>query len=148
MTDQTQWKFDPAEMDQLLSGIGHNTLLGQRYRAHGPDWVELAMPWDERLVGDEASGALASGPIIALMDNTAGTSVWLRRGERLPQVTVDLRIDYLRPSRRGETLISRCECYGLSGSIAFVRGIAYETSPDDLVCQVAGTFMILEGSAA
>ena len=36
------------------------------------------MDWREDLVGDTATGILASGPIVALMDSCAGASVWAR----------------------------------------------------------------------
>ncbi|HEX7855628.1 MAG TPA: PaaI family thioesterase [Sphingobium sp.] len=141
-------QFDPAAFEALLSGHGHNSLLGHRYHAHGPDWVELAMPWQEALVGDRATGAFAAGPVISLMDNTAGTAVWMKRGGFLSQVTVDLRVDHVRPIATGATLIARCTCYRLSGPIAFVRGVGYDVSPDDPACQVNGTFMLIEGQGA
>lgn len=143
MNAESHWKFVPAELDAVLSSVGHNARLGHRYHAHGPGWIELAMPWQDELAGD--AGSLASGPIVALMDNAAGTAVWLKRGGYLPQVTIDLRIDYLRPPTPGATLISRCECYHMTPAVAFSRGIAYERSADDPACHVAATFMLLGG---
>lgn len=147
LTGNSQWRFLPQELDEVLVGKGHNALLGQRYHAHGPDWIELAMPWQKGLTGRQGAGALAAGPIITLMDNGTGVAVWLKRGGYFAQVTIDLRVDFLRPTTRGETLICRCECYKLTPSIGFSRGIAYETSPDDPVCHAVGTFMLLEGQA-
>lgn len=147
MTGNSDWRFVPQELDDVLAGKGHNELLGQRYHAHGPDWIELAMPWQERLTDGQGGGAFAAGPIITLMDNGTGVAIWLKRGGYLAQVTIDLRVDFVRPATRGETLISRCECYKLTPTIGFARGIAYETSLDDPVCHAAGTFMLLEGQA-
>ncbi|MCB2077336.1 MAG: PaaI family thioesterase [Novosphingobium sp.] len=143
MTSETDWTFVPAELDAFLSDKGHNALLGIRYHAHGPGWVELAMAWQEGLVGDEGEGSLASGPMMTLMDNAAGTSIYLRRGGYLPQVTLDLRVDYLRPTRRGADLICRTECISMSPTIAMTRGVAYEHSPDDPACHVTASFMLL-----
>jgi len=145
LAGETGWKFVPDELDAVLSNIGHNALLEHRYHAHGPDWIELAMPWQDGLAGGGAIGTIASGPIIALMDNAAGTAVWLKRGGYLPQVTIDLRVDHLRPPIRNAMLISRCECYRMSPTVAFARGIAYETSADDPACHVTAAFMLLEG---
>ena len=145
MAGNTGWKFVPQELDAMLSGFGHTSLLGHRYHAHGPDWIELAMPWQDGFVGDDAAGTIAAGPVIALLDNTAGTAIWLKRGGYLPQVTIDLRVDYLRPVKPGTTLISRCECYSIAPSVAYTRGVAYETSVDDPACHVAAAFMLLEG---
>lgn len=143
LTSNADWKFVPAELDEFLADKGHNALLGIRYHAHAPDWIELEMPWQERLVGDWATGSFASGPAMALMDNTAGTSIYMKRGGYLPQVTLDMRVDYLRATERGTSLICRCECYKMTPSIAFTRGISYERSPDDPACHVTATFMLL-----
>ena len=39
-------------------------------------------------------------------------------GHFQPIVTIDLRLDYLRPALKGETVIARCECYKLTRQIA------------------------------
>lgn len=124
---------------------GHGAKLGVTYRAHGPDWCELALPYDPALIGDVESGVLASGPIVALMDMATSISVWLRRGAFHPHATLDLRIDYLRPARPGRTVIGRGECYRVTRSIGFVRGQAHDGDPADPLAHVAGTFMFMEG---
>ena len=126
---------------------GHGAALGLTYHAHGPDWVELALPYDERLIGDPSSGVLASGPIVTMMDNATSLSVWVKRGFFAPQATVDLRVDYLRPATPGKTVIGRGECLRLTRSIAFVRGVAYDDSIDDPLAHVAGTFMMMDAAA-
>lgn len=143
MSANAAWTFVPAELDEFLSDKGHNALLGIRYHAHAPEWVELEMPWAERLVGDRIAGSLASGATMTLMDNTAGSSIYLKRGGYLPQVTLDLRADYIRPAKARASLICRCECFRLTGSTALTRGIAYDATPDDPVCHVTATFMLL-----
>lgn len=53
--------FDPERFAR--SGIGgHGARLGLAYHAHGPDWVELALPYDPALIGDPARKVIASGP--------------------------------------------------------------------------------------
>ena len=140
--------FDPARVTKMLTRYGHGGWLGMRYHGHGEDWVELALPWREELVGVAATGVLASGPIISLMDNATSLSVWTRRGTFTPQVTVDLRVDYVRAAVPGRTVIGRGECYKLTRNIAFVRGVAYDQHLEDPVAHVVGTFMTLDGAAA
>jgi uncharacterized protein (TIGR00369 family) len=135
-------KFDPKEI--LARRIGHAGVLGMTYRAHGPDWAELALPYDPRLVGDVETGVLASGPILATMDLATGIAAWLKRGQFVPQATLDLRIDYLRPARPGETVIARGECYRLTRTIAFVRGQAHDGDASDPLAHVAGTFIVTD----
>lgn len=126
---------------------GHAAALGMRYHAHGADWVELALPYDERLIGDPSNGVLASGPIVTMMDMATSMSVWVKRGVFAPQATVDLRVDYLRPATPGRTVIGRGECLRLTRSIAFVRGVAYDDAIGDPLAHVAGTFMMMDAAA-
>lgn len=143
MSGDADWTFAPADLDEFLVDKGNNKLLGIRYNAHASGWIELAMPWDERFLDDPAIGGLATGAIMTLMDNAAGCSIYLKRGGFLPQVTIDLRADYLRPTRPSSKLICRSECFRLTGATALARGIAYEDTPDDPACHVTATFMLL-----
>ena len=126
---------------------GHGARLGIRYHAHGPGWVELALPYHVDLIGQPDSGVIASGPIVALMDMATSLAIWRRRGRFVPQATLDLRVDYLRPARPGHTVIGHGECYALKRSISFVRGQAHDGDPDDPVAHVSGTFMNLDAPA-
>lgn len=136
--------FDVERFFAMRHG-GHGSELGIGYHAHGPDWAELTLPYAPALVGDPASGVLASGPILALMDMATSVGVWLRLGAFHVHATLDLRIDYLRPAAPGRTVIGRGECYRITRSIAFVRGQAHDGDPADPLAHVAGTFMSMEG---
>ncbi|MFN3475607.1 MAG: PaaI family thioesterase [Blastomonas sp.] len=136
--------FDPSMFQTMMSAHGHGGHLGIRYHAHGGNWVELALPYSEALVGDVDSGVIASGPIISLMDNATSLSVWTAIGKFRPQVTLDLRVDYMRPATPGKTVFGRGECYKTTRSMAFVRGVAHDGDPDDPVAHVAGTFIRVE----
>ena len=134
--------FEPEKIAALMCGRAHAAFLGMHYRAHGGDWIELALPWREDLVGVAETGVFASGPIISLLDNATSMSVWCRNGAFRPQVTLDLRVDYMRAAARGATLIGRGECYRVKRSVAFVRGMAHDGDPADPVAHVVGTFML------
>ena len=123
---------------------GHGGALGIGYRAHGPDWAELTLPWSAELVCQPETGVIASGPIITLMDMATSLAVWLKRGEFVPHATLDLRVDYLRPATPERIVIGRGECYRLTRTIAFVRGQAHDGDTDDPLAHVAGTFMSTE----
>lgn len=124
---------------------GHGGRLGIEYVDHGADWAEIALPYSPDLVGDPASGVIASGPILALMDMAASIGVWLKLGAFHAHATLDLRVDYLRPATPGRTVIGRGECYRITRSIAFVRGQAHDGDPADPIAHVAGTFMSIGG---
>ena len=134
--------FDPKQFFALARKVGHGQALGLEYRASGEDWVELALPWKEQLVGVAETGVLASGAIVSLLDTCGGTSVWQAMGHFQPIVTIDLRLDYLRPALKGETVIARCTCDKMTRQIAFVSGIAHTGDENRPVARAVGTFML------
>ena len=134
--------FDPFRFVELARRVGHGKALGLEYRGSGPDWMELALPWREELVGVPETGVLASGVIVSLLDTAGGASVWMKLGRFVPIVTLDLRIDYMRPAVKGETVIARCECVKMTRQIAFVRGVAHGGDPDRPIAHCAATFML------
>ena len=133
--------FDPALFFKLAGSVGHGRALQLEYRDSGDQWIELALPWREELVGVAETGILASGAIVSLVDMAGGASVWMTLGKFVPVVTIDLRLDYFRPAMKGETVIARCECTKLTRRVAFVRGIAHGGDPARPIAQATGTFM-------
>lgn len=133
--------FDPALIMRMISQFGHGGHLGMEYASHSVEWVELSIGWREDLVGDPDSGVLASSAIISLMDNATSLAIWNRLGEFRPQVTMDLRLDYLRPSPKGAKVFGRGFCYHLTHSMAFVRGIAHNGDIDEPLAYATGTFI-------
>lgn len=140
MTDA--FAFDPVRFFNPMRG--HGGRLGIGYRSHGADWCELELPWREDLVGDPATGVLASGPILTLMDMATSAAIWVKRSAFVPQATLDLRVDYLRPATPGKTVVGRGECYRITRSVGFVRGMAHDGDAADPLAHVAGTFMFTE----
>jgi uncharacterized protein (TIGR00369 family) len=137
-------RFDPELFMTYVRKAGHSGALGIAYVAHGDDWAELSLPYDDRLVGMPESGIIASGPIVSLMDMATGLAIWIRLGKFRHQATLDLRVDYLRPARPGQAIIGRGTCYGITRSVGFVRGLAHDGDPADPVANVTGTFMFTD----
>ena len=135
--------FNPHLFGKLMARLGHTGWLDIGYHGHGPDWVELALPWRADLAGDAASGVLASGPIISMMDLATSMAICVKSGLLNNMVTIDLRVDYTRAAVPHRTVIGRGECYKLTRSVGFVRGIAHDGDPDDPIAHVAGSFMLL-----
>ena len=142
MTNPLVGAFDPERFFALMRSVGHGRALGLDYRASGDNWIELALPWREELVGVAESGILASGAVVSLVDTAGGASIWIALGHFQPIVTIDLRLDYLRPAIKGEIVIARCECYKLTRSIGFMRGIAHSGDEKHPIAQAMGTFML------
>jgi uncharacterized protein (TIGR00369 family) len=134
--------FDPQQFIELARRVGHGKALGLQYEASGPNWIELSLPWREELVGVPETGVLASGAIVSLIDTASGASIWMKLGRFTPIVTLDLRLDYMRPAVKGETVIARCECVKLTRQIAFIRGVAHGGDPERPIAHSAATFML------
>jgi len=134
--------FDPERFFELARRVGHGMALGLEYRASGDNWMELCLPWREELVGVPETGVLASGAIVSLIDTASGGSVWMTLGHFVPIVTLDLRLDYMRPALKGETVIARCECVKLTRQIAFIRGVAHGGDLERPIAHSAATFML------
>jgi uncharacterized protein (TIGR00369 family) len=142
MSEAQPQRFDLAKFFSYARELGHGRALGLDYCDSGNNWAELSLPWKEQLVGVPGSGILASGAIVSLIDTASGSSVWMTLGRFVPIVTLDLRLDYLRPALKGETIYARCECVKITRRIAFVRGVAHAGHPDKTVAHSAATFML------
>lgn len=136
-------KFDPAKVSKMFMSRAHPGWLGLEYSGHGDNWVELKLPWNEKLLGEPDRPILASGPIVSLLDMASGMSIWCARGTFLPVATLDLRVDYQRPAKERGAVWGLVECYRITKSAAFVRGTAHDGDPEDTVATMAGVFMTL-----
>ena len=134
--------FDAKKFFELARSVGHGRALGLEYRDSGENWAELDLPWREELVGVPETGVLASGAIVSLVDTASGTSIWVTLDRFIPIVTVDLRLDYLRPALKGETIVARCECVKVTKRVAFVRGTAHGGDEARPIALSAATFML------
>jgi uncharacterized protein (TIGR00369 family) len=140
--DLSQMKgFDPELFTTFASQVGHGGALGIHYVAHGADWVELGLEYSEKLIGISETGVIASGPIISLMDMATSMAIWVKLGRFRHQATLDMRVDYLRPAVPGRRIHGRGECYRVTNSVGFVRGLAHDGDAADPLAHVTGTFM-------
>lgn len=135
---------DPRRIVEILSSRGHGKALGIAYIDHGPDWIELSLTQRPELIADPMTGVIASGPVVTLLDTATSMAGWLKRGVFQLHVTLDLRVDYLRPAKPAGHIFARGECYSLKRNILFVRGIAHDGDPDDPIAHCVGSFMSLE----
>jgi acyl-coenzyme A thioesterase PaaI-like protein len=112
----------------------------------------MRAPFRADLVGDPALGGLADGVIYTLLDQACGGAIGIAlkarsemQGRELAMggmATLDFRIDYVRPARAGADVTARAECLRIDGELAFVRGAAFETDPDDPIAIAQAAFML------
>jgi uncharacterized protein (TIGR00369 family) len=100
------------------------------------------IPYRVEFVGNPLTGVVHGGIVTTLLDIVGGAAVIGRYGAPLTMATLDLRIDYLRPSKAQHDLFARVECYKLTRNIAFTRGVAYDAALDDPLASMSATYML------
>ncbi|KEQ53407.1 PaaI family thioesterase [Sphingobium chlorophenolicum] len=132
----------PAEKHAAFAeSFGHNAKLGIQIAQYGRGWMEAHLDWKPELVVDPATESLSTGAIVSLMDYVCGTAVWSAIDDIHSCVTLDLRVDYLKPARARRRIFARGECFRITRRIAFARGTAHDGESDRPIAMVAGTFM-------
>jgi len=104
--------------------------------------VVLKIPYREDLVGNPETGVIAGGVVTTLLDTTCGWATAVALKQLTSIATLDLRIDYMRPSAPGKPIYATADCYKLTHSIAFLRALAYDVDPSDPVAAAQATFML------
>lgn len=134
-------------MGQLLSGLPHGKEIGMRVYSEEKGKALVSIPYDPRLIGDPETGVIHGGVVTTLLDSGCGIAAISKTGLVGNIATLDLRIDYMRPSKPGRAIKADCECYRVTRSVAFARGVAYDDDPSDPVATAAGAFMITRNRA-
>lgn len=116
--------------------------LGFRVVSVGKARARLAIGWREDLVGDPETGVIAGGVVTALLDHVCGASVMAALDAPQSIATLDLRIDYMRGAAPRRDLFAEAHCYKTTRSVAFVRAVAFEESPEDPVANATAAFMM------
>lgn len=135
---------DPSPAQRFIEAIPHSRALGMQLGAIGEGRAELTMDWDERFVGDPATGVISGGAVSALLDTCCGAAVMSHPAAR-GTATLDLRIDYLRAAKPGQRIIARAECYHATRTVAFVRATAHDEDETLPVATASGAFT-MDGS--
>lgn len=104
--------------------------------------IVVKVPFREDLVGDPDTGVIAGGVVTTLLDHTSARAVAAKLTEETSIATLDLRIDYMRPSKPGMDICATAYCYKVTRSVAFVRALAYDEDPLDPVASAQGAFML------
>ena len=133
---------------QFIEAIPHSRALGMSLEQIGDGIAIISMPYDERLVGNPATGVIHGGAVSALMDTCGGAAVMSHGDAPVGTATIDLRIDYMRAATPGQRIRARAECYHVTRSVAFVRATALDDDDDNPVASATGAFTFQRAKGA
>ncbi|MEL6977996.1 MAG: PaaI family thioesterase [Pseudomonadota bacterium] len=122
--------------------LGFCEALGMRLLALSDGATFLATPHRPELVGDPDTGVVHGGVVTTLLDTAAGLAAGFHEGRNLAgTVTLDLRIDYMRPAEPGRVILAKARVFRRARQITFVRGVAFDQSEQHPVAIATGAFM-------
>lgn len=129
----------------FISELPHAKALGLQVRDVGDGQAVIAMPYDNKLVGDPETGVIHGGAVSTLMDTCGGAAVMSHPAGLHGTATLDLRIDYMRPASAGQTITATATCYHVTRSVAFVRAVATDEDTNRPVATATGAFTVEGG---
>ena len=133
---------DESRLRSVLESLPHNAKLGIRTVELARGRCTTCIEFRPELVGDPSRGMLHGGVVTTLIDATAGAAVYSSLPPETLLATLDMRIDYLKPTEPRKRLYATAELSQLTRRIAFVRASAYQDNPGNQVAHCAASFMI------
>lgn len=140
MPDNEMVSKKQAMAAQFIAALPHCVALGMKMKELGDGTAAIEMPYSEQIIGDPKTKVVHGGAVSALMDTTCGAAVMSHKDNLGGTATIDLRIEYLRSARPGQTIVARATCYHVTRSVAFVRAEAMDDDTGHPVATATGTF--------
>lgn len=143
MNDETRIN----RVNRFVNTLNQARELGLVAREAGEGYLVMELPYSDKIIGNPDTGVIHGGAITTLMDTTCGISTvcFLPDFEVCP--TLDLRIDYMHPADPHKDILGFAECYRVTPTVIFTRGIAYQDDPEQPIAHAVGTFMRMGKSA-
>ncbi|QFT63989.1 uncharacterized domain 1-containing protein [Roseivivax halotolerans] len=127
---------------EFIAAIPHSKMLGMQIEEIGDGYARITMPYSERIVGDPKTGVIHGGAVSALMDTCGGAAVMSHPTAPGGTATIDLRIDYMRAAKPGDTITAEARCTHITRNVAFVRATATDADSDNPVATATGAFTV------
>jgi uncharacterized protein (TIGR00369 family) len=135
---QENWR---AVMAAAMGKTPFIVSLGGEIAELGGGKVRMRLPYSQKLVGDPDTGVVHGGVITAMLDHCCGLAIGGALRAPASYVTLDLRIDYMKPARPKADIIFEAQCSKITHEIIFARGLAFQDDRQEPIARSTGTFM-------
>lgn len=135
----------PAQRERfLIRAVPLHCQLGMRSVSCSEGGMRIDLPWSEALA-DSAECGLHPGAIATLIDALSGSVVLTRMHDFRRSATLDLRLDFVRPTVRGQPVVGEAEVLHIDGNLAFTRAVAHHGNVTEPVAVSSGCFAVFKG---
>lgn len=128
-----------AQVEGFIGVLAQCQALGIKVVSARENELILELPYTEKIIGNPDNGIIHGGAITTLMDTAAGAGVLCAMPDFELCPTLDLRVDYMRSAKPGQSVFARASCYRRTSNILFMRCEAYQI--DRSVAHCVATFM-------
>lgn len=128
------------EIEAFLQRMPFAQTLGMRCDVRGDEMTAI-LPFQEKLIGNVAIGALHGGAIASFLEVTAMMQVFLVSDMPRPPKPVNITIDYLRQGH-AKDLYARAHVLKMGRRMASVRAEAWQANRADPVSAIMAHFMV------
>jgi len=133
--------LDAAEQ-MVTQAIPHARELGIEFVSLDGKRMTIKVEQQPHFIGNPDTRVVHGGLITTLLDSVSGIAVYVKTERFEPLATLDLRIDYLKPSAPDLPIYAEAECYKATSNVAFVRGQAHQGDRNDPIAHSVGSFML------
>ncbi|MDF1721916.1 MAG: PaaI family thioesterase [Minwuia sp.] len=142
-----EWQRFPKatlkSMNDMEVAIPQIRALGIHIESMDGPVIVSRLPYNPDLVGDPETGVLHGGVITTQIDNLCAVALYSAIGHAVPCVTIDLRVEYLKPAAPGLDVFARAECRKVTSQLAFISATAWCTDESDPIAFASCTYMML-----
>lgn len=138
MLDASVKKF----LDQFPQVFPHNAAMGMQLAIQSAGNIQMRLPPKPEFKPHASMDFFHSSVLVTLLDSATGCCALSALKSMTPLATLDLHVDYLKPSSIHHPLVATAECYKLTENVAFVRASAWQQTPDNIVAHANASFML------
>ena len=129
-----------AALKAFLKAVPFAQFLGVECVVRGDEMTAI-LPFQDKLIGNQALPALHGGAIGALLEVTAQSQLFLLGPTEKPAKPIDISIDYLRSGRAAD-VFARATVRKLGRRVSNITAEAWQARKDAPIATLHGHFLM------